>query len=86
VLKGGPGPFFFEINGWAGEKRVGAMCHVPIRLTQGPVPHMDGCPIICVVQERVPKDGWSLWSQNDMCRLESSSDRISPSPWVHLGY
>ena len=47
--------------------------------TQGPVPHMDGCPTSCVMQKRVPKDGWSYWSQNDMWRLESSGDWIGQS-------
>ena len=34
-------------------------CHVPIPLTQGPVPLMDGCPTFCVVQERVSEERWS---------------------------
>ena len=33
--------------------------HVPIPLTQGSVPLMDGCPTFCDVQERVPMNGRS---------------------------
>jgi hypothetical protein len=55
-------------------------CHVPIPLTQGPVPLMNGCPTFCVVQERVPKDR----SQKHMCRFKSSGNWIGRSPWVHL--
>ena len=44
---------FFEKNQWASEK---GWCHVPIPLTQGPVPFMDTGSTFCVVQEHVPKN------------------------------
>ena len=37
----GPRPFLFEIMGGVVKR---GWCHVPISLTQGPVPPMDGCP------------------------------------------
>ena len=57
-------------------------CHVPIPLTQKPVPHMDDCPAYCVDQGRVPEDGYPNSHKKDMCQLESSGNRIDQSPWV----
>lgn len=57
-------------------------CHVPILLTQGPVAQLDGCPALYVVQGHAPKDMPSNGQEKDMCRLESSGDRIGLSPWV----
>ena len=59
-------------------------CHVPILLTQGSVAQLDGCPALYVVQGHAPKDMPSNGQEKDMCRLESSGDRIGMSPWIHL--
>jgi hypothetical protein len=59
-------------------------CHVPIPLTQRPIPFMDPNSTFCVVQEHVPKDWWSERSQKDMCRLELRKLRWPDRP-VTLG-
>ena len=65
---------FFKINGWPVKK---GWCHVPIPLTQGPVPPWMGVPRLYVVQGRAV-----LTHKKDMCRLENPDDLIDWSPWV----
>ena len=55
-------------------------CHVSIPLTQGPIPHMDGCLALC--KDGHQRMGHPNSQEKDMCWLESFVDRIGRSPSV----
>ena len=58
-------------------------CHVPIPLTQGLVPTWMGVPHFVLCKDGCQRTGGSNIHKKEMCQLESSSDRISRSHWVH---
>ena len=66
---------FFEINGWAGEKRV-VPCANPSHPRTGN-PHFVLCKNGC------QRTGGPNRNEEDMCRLESYGDQIGRSPRVH---